>query len=104
MDKKMICILDIDVKGAMDIVKNNGIQCNFVFVNTPTIDDLKARLEARGTETEETLAKRIGNAETEMKMATDSGIFKKFLVNEDKDQFIQEAVAYITKELYHIKE
>lgn len=46
-----------------------------MFVKTPTIEDLKNRLIARGTETEETLAKRIGNAEKEMQTAFDSGIF-----------------------------
>lgn len=51
------------MKGAQDISKNDHyLECNYVFVQTPTIEDLKHRLEARGTETEETLAKRIGNA------------------------------------------
>ena len=58
-----ICILDIDVKGARDINKSGLIDCNYVLVTTPSIDELKRRLEARGTETEETLAKRVGNAE-----------------------------------------
>jgi guanylate kinase len=40
-----------------------------VFIKTPSIEELRRRLEARGTETEETLAKRIGNAEAEIKLA-----------------------------------
>ena len=100
IDKQQICILDIDVKGARDIYKNGGVDCNYTFVSTPTIDDLKERLIARGTETEETLNRRIHNAEEELKMATDSGIFKKFIVNESKDKFLEEATNYIVNELY----
>lgn len=57
-----IVILDIDVKGARDIHKSGMIECNYVLVTTPSIDELRKRLEARGTETEETLNKRVGNA------------------------------------------
>jgi guanylate kinase len=72
-----ICILDIDVKGAIDISKQmeKEFKCNYVFVQTHSIDDLKKRLVARGTETEDTLNKRLGNAEKEIKMAHDSGLF-----------------------------
>jgi guanylate kinase len=70
-----ICVLDIDVKGAIDIAKRGDIPCNFVFVQTHTVDDLKERLIARGTESEETLAKRVSNAEKEMNLAKECGLF-----------------------------
>lgn len=71
------------MKGANDIHTSGLIDCNFVFVQTPSIDDLKKRLEARGTETEETLTKRVGNAEKEIDKANELGIFNKFLVNDE---------------------
>lgn len=77
--------------------------CNYVFVQTPTIDDLRARLTARGTETEESLAKRLSNAESEMNAAVECGLFGKTLINDEKERFIEEAVAYVTKELYQLK-
>lgn len=46
-----------------------------MFVTLPSIEELKRRLVARGTETEESLKKRLANAEMEIKMANDSGIF-----------------------------
>lgn len=100
-----ICILDIDVKGALDISKQTAkeFKCNYAFIQTPTIDDLRARLEARGTETEETLAKRVSAADKEMKMAAECGLFAKFLMNDDKKRFLDEAVAYVTGELYNLK-
>ena len=100
-----VCILDIDVKGAMDIAKQAGkeFKCHFVFIQTPTIEDLRERLVARGTETEETLAKRVAAAEKEMNMAKESGLFEKILLNDDKKRFLDEAVNYVTKELYNLK-
>lgn len=103
-EKGKICILDIDVKGAKDIHESQLVDCNYVFVQTATIDDLRKRLEARGTETKETLAKRIGNAEKEIKMANELGIFTKYLINDDRERFIQEADQYIIKELYGISQ
>lgn len=97
-----VCILDIDVKGAMDIAKavTKEFACNFVFVQTPTVEDLRQRLVARGTETEETLAKRVSAAEKEMTMARECGLFQKFLINDEKKRFLEEATNYVTKELY----
>ncbi|CAI8307959.1 MAG: Guanylate kinase [Bacteroidota bacterium] len=42
-----------------------------VFVKTPNIADLKARLQLRGTDTEEKIAMRIAKAETELERAVD---------------------------------
>lgn len=94
--------MDIDVKGAIDISKaiSKEFKCNFVFVQTPTVEDLRQRLIARGTETEETLAKRVSAAEKEMKMAHECGLFQKFLINDDKKRFLDDATNYVTKELY----
>lgn len=100
VDQGKVCILDIDVKGAMDIHKR--LKCHFVFVQTPTIEDLRQRLVARGTETEETLAKRVSAAEREMKMAQESGIFERTLLNNDKKRFLDEAVKYVTRDLYKL--
>lgn len=104
MNQGKICILDIDVKGAMDIASKGGPEfaCHFVFVQTNTVEDLRQRLVARGTETEETLNRRVANAEKEMHMALECGLFKKILINDDRDKFIAEAVRYIADELYHL--
>lgn len=64
---------------------------------------MRKRLEARGTETEDTLKKRVGNAEKEINMAAELGIFKKTLINDEKDRFLKEADGYIMKDLYGIK-
>jgi guanylate kinase len=61
------CVLDIDVNGIADIRAKIDTHC--VFVLPPSLAILRQRLENRGTETEETLNTRIGNAESEISMA-----------------------------------
>lgn len=78
-----ICVLDIDVKGALTIAQEGKIECNYLFIKVPSIEELRARLTARGSETEETLAKRLSNAENELKQAVDHPeVFKKYIVND----------------------
>lgn len=59
-------IFDIDVKGAMDIKKLYADQCLAIFIRPPSIQVIVERLKARGTETEQSLAKRIKRIEHEM--------------------------------------
>ncbi len=60
-------ILEIDVNGAKKIV--DSMECVRVFILPPSMDILKQRLSLRGTETTETLNKRINQAHNEMKEA-----------------------------------
>ncbi len=68
----------------------------------PSLDELKKRLIARKTESEESLVRRLGNAEKEIKMAKESGLFEKCLVNERAESFVKEAEDYILGDLYKI--
>lgn len=90
-----ICVLDIDVKGARDIYASGKIDCNYLFVKTPTLKDLELRLIARKTETPESLRKRLDNAEREVKFAEESGLFTKFLSNDKVEDFMREADEFI---------
>ena len=54
-------MLDIDVVGALKFNKAFP-DSNFVSILPPSIDSLRERLVGRGTETEETLKTRLGNA------------------------------------------
>ena len=57
--------MDIDIQGAL-FLKEKGIHANYIFIEPTSIDDLKARLEARGTESEESMKIRIQNAKREL--------------------------------------
>jgi guanylate kinase len=79
------------------VAQSGKIDCNYVFINTPSIDELRRRLLNRGTESEETLNKRIGNAEAEVKLARKHPeVFTKFIINDNQDKFIKDACTYLT--------
>ncbi len=59
-------ILDIDVKGALRIQKNNPDNTLTIFIQPPSIEELKKRLASRGTETAESLAYRVEKAAYEL--------------------------------------
>lgn len=81
-------IFDVDVKGGLNLKKYFGDKALAIFVKVPSIDVLKERLNDRGTETEESLSRRLFKAEFEM------GFHDKFdvvLVNENLHKSLVEA-------------
>jgi len=72
MKRGIDVLLDIDVQGAMQLRElcrkdaSFAASCVFVFVMPPSVEELEKRLRGRGSETEETLARRLHNARQEM--------------------------------------
>ncbi len=59
-------IFDIDVFGGINIKKQFAEECLTIFIMPPSVKVLEKRLRHRGTETEESLKKRLAKAEKEM--------------------------------------
>lgn len=59
-------VLDIDVKGAIHVQQQYPGCCLSIFIQAPSVDHLRKRLESRGTETPETLHTRLSKAEYEL--------------------------------------
>ncbi len=59
-------IFDVDVKGGLALKKYFGDQALAIFVKVPSLDVLESRLNDRGTESEESLSRRIYKAKFEM--------------------------------------
>lgn len=59
-------LFDVDVKGALKLKKYFGDNALSVFIKVPSIETLKERLYSRGTETEDSLNKRISKFEEEL--------------------------------------
>jgi guanylate kinase len=62
----LVPVLDIDVKGAIHVQQQFPGQCLSLFIQAPNVDELRKRLESRGTETAESLATRLNKAAYEM--------------------------------------
>lgn len=81
-------VLDIDVKGAIKIQQQYPNQTLSLFIQPPSIDELKRRLEGRGTETAETIATRVNKAAYEISF---SHAFTQVIVNDNLDKACAEA-------------
>lgn len=91
-----ICLLDIDMQGVKS-VKKCGIDARFLFLSPPSIDSLRERLVGRGTETEDSIAKRIAAASAELEYAK-TGAHDKIIVNDDLDKAYSEFKEFILAE------
>ena len=87
-------IFDVDVVGGCNIKKFYGDRALSVFIQPPSIEDLRSRLEGRGTDAPEVIESRIANAEYELSFAPQ---FDCVIVNDDLETAKAEALKVIKK-------
>ena len=63
---KLVPVLDIDVKGAIHVQQQYPKSTLTLFIEPPSIDELKRRLQGRGTESSESLEARVNKAAYEI--------------------------------------
>lgn len=78
-------ILDIDVNGGLNVKKLYGHRAITIFIKPPSIDELRRRLEGRGTDSPEIIDQRVARAEYEIAQAPQ---FDYTVVNDDLDQAV----------------
>lgn len=85
-------LLEIDTQGAMNVMKAmpDGL---FIFLLPPSLEELASRLKGRGTETEESLRRRLGAAVDEIKIAHNY----RYLVVNDEIEAAERAIAGIIR-------
>ena len=79
-------ILEIEVQGAMN-VKKLYPDAVTIFVAPPSAEELKKRLEGRGTETQEVIAGRMKRAQEEADLM---GFYDYLLINDDLEESTRE--------------
>ena len=87
-------IMDVDVKGALNIKKRFGDEALSIFVMPPDIATLEQRLRSRATDSEETILRRLAKAEFEMGF---SDRFDKRVVNNCLSDAVAEVDSHIRK-------
>lgn len=87
-------ILEIEVQGAMQVRKKMP-DAHLVFIEPPSLEVLEQRLRCRGTETEESIQKRLAVARVELSRKMEYDIR---LVNDDLDTAVAELVAYVEQQ------
>lgn len=85
-------IFDVDVKGGLELKKAYGDRALAVFVKAPSEEVIKERLMARGTETEESLSKRLFKIRFEMSFQNK---FDVILVNDILEDTLQKAESLV---------
>ena len=83
-----IPILDIDVKGAIHVQEHYPEHSLSIFVQPPSIEELKRRLEYRATESAEALQDRLSKAAYEISFRHH---FNKIIVNDNLEKACEEA-------------
>ena len=87
-DKGHVIVFDVDVKGGVNLKKIFGDDALSIFIMPPSVEELRRRLEKRGTDTPETIAKRVAKAEEEITYAP---LFDKIVVNDSLETAIADA-------------
>ena len=82
-----IPVLDIDVQGAIHVQQQYPVNTIAIFVQAPSTDELKRRLQSRGSETEESLQARLDKSSYEM---TFKNHFENIIINENFEEACKE--------------
>ncbi|MBP5742709.1 MAG: guanylate kinase [Paludibacteraceae bacterium] len=86
-------VFDVDVKGGVNIKKFYGDRALSVFIQPPSIDELRRRLESRATDAPEVIHDRIKRAEFELSYADK---FDHVIINDDLQKAEDEAYELIS--------
>lgn len=91
-------ILEIEIQGAMKVKEKNP-ETLLVFVTPPTVEELKRRLEGRGTEKADVIASRLSRAAEE---AEGMDAYDYILINDDLDECVERMHALIQSEHFRM--
>ena len=87
-------IFDIDIKGGINVKKFYGEHALALFIQPPSVDELRKRLVGRATDSPEQIEERLAKAEYEMSFAPQ---FDRIIVNDDLDTAKAETLKAISK-------
>ncbi|MBQ7423079.1 MAG: guanylate kinase [Prevotella sp.] len=76
-------VFDVDVKGGVNIKKYYGDEALSIFIQPPSVEELRRRLEKRGTDTSEAIENRLAKASYELTFADK---FDFVVVNDDLEK------------------
>lgn len=87
-DSGQVAVFDVDVNGGRNIKRHLGDDALSIFVMPPSIEVLEQRLRSRGTDSEDSIAKRLARSAEELSQASQ---FDVTIVNDDLQHAVDEA-------------
>ena len=92
INKDKTILLELDVKGAMSVKKLYPKKSLSIFIEPPSVEDLKLRLQKRGADDNERIVKRLGRLDSELAYKSN---FDYHVINDDLDQAVKEIMNII---------
>lgn len=86
------CLLDLDVKGGINIKEIFGAQAFLIFIAPPSMEELEKRLKLRGSNDEQSIQYRLSNAREEIHKQNH---YDYVLVNNDINESLTRLETYI---------
>ena len=93
-DDGRVAVFDVDVNGGRNIKRYFGDDALSIFVMPPSVEVLEQRLRSRGTDSEESICKRLARSAKELEEASQ---FDVTIVNDDLQRAVQETRQVIEK-------
>ncbi|EEB09629.1 guanylate kinase [Schizosaccharomyces japonicus yFS275] len=90
-------LLDIDMQGVMQ-VKKSELNARYLFIAPPSVECLEQRLRGRGTESEESISKRLAQAIAEIEYSKQPGNFDGIVVNDNLDTAYKQLEQFCLKD------
>ncbi|MGD8723467.1 MAG: guanylate kinase [Desulfobacterales bacterium] len=84
-------LLDLDVQGTRQLLKRYT-ECVAIFIRPPSLEVLRQRLEKRGTDSAESIAVRLKNAEKEM---AQQDLYRHVIVNDQLSAALKELISVV---------
>jgi len=95
-----LVVFDIDVQGHKIAREKFGNSITSVFITTPNQEELRQRLIARGTDSQEVIEKRINNAVSEMTRVRE---YNYILINDDFEKTLKKLIAIAVSSRCRVK-
>ncbi|KAH9489272.1 guanylate kinase [Bulinus truncatus] len=105
MHSGKLCVLDVEINGVKSIKKSNLKPTpRYIFIKPPSLEELKRRLEKRGTETEESLQKRLDTAKEAMDYAAEKGAYDHVIENNDLEIAYEKLKGILSEDIKKVQD
>ncbi|KAK0744058.1 guanylate kinase [Schizothecium vesticola] len=92
--KGKVVVLDIEMEGVKQI-KATEFPARYVFIAPPSEEELERRLRGRATDSEESIQKRLTQAQKELAYARTPGVHDRIIVNRDLEEAYKELEEFV---------
>ena len=76
-------------------IKESNLNAQFVFIKSPSLEELEQRLRSRNSESDESIQQRLNTAKQELAYAEKPGSYDKIIINDDLNKAFTELESFI---------